>query len=179
VEEPPLLMAVQRVVGGVEIEDDPARRCLVCLEEESDEQPLDRRPIVADLVVARGSDRRVLEPVQRALAGERGAVLASRLELAGQRREHGVVAQLIVVDEILVPQRDPEHPLRHHGRDAVLDQGRCAAVLETGGEPVHQADRPISGPKQHRSGIRRRITTVKRRLYCTPFSKLLASEWRG
>ena len=39
VEEAPLLMPVQRIVGGVEIEDDLLRRRAVRLEEEIDEQP--------------------------------------------------------------------------------------------------------------------------------------------
>ena len=37
-EEAAFLVAVQRVVGGVEIEDDPAWRRLVRVEEEVDEQ---------------------------------------------------------------------------------------------------------------------------------------------
>ena len=49
VEEPPFLMAVQRVVGGVEVDDDLFGRLRVRLEEEVDEQRLDRRRLVADL----------------------------------------------------------------------------------------------------------------------------------
>jgi hypothetical protein len=67
VEQAAFLMAVQRVVGGVEIEDDLARRHPVCFKEEVDEQALDRRPVMADPMVARGSDGRMLEPVQGAL----------------------------------------------------------------------------------------------------------------
>ena len=47
-----LLVAVDRVVGGVEIEGDPRRRPFVGLEEEIDEQIRDRRPIMADAAVA-------------------------------------------------------------------------------------------------------------------------------
>ena len=52
VEEPAFLMAVQRVVGGVEVENDLLGRPGVRLEEEIDEQRLDRRRVVADLLVA-------------------------------------------------------------------------------------------------------------------------------
>ena len=41
-EEAPLLAAVQRVVGGVEVEDQLRGRLLVGVEEEIDEEPLDR-----------------------------------------------------------------------------------------------------------------------------------------
>jgi hypothetical protein len=51
VEEPALLMPVQRVIGGIEIENDPLGRRLVRLEEEGDEQAFDPRPLVTDLVV--------------------------------------------------------------------------------------------------------------------------------
>jgi hypothetical protein len=163
VEEAALLVTMQRVVGRIEIENAPARRRLMRLDEDVHKQPLDRGAVVADLMVARGSGRRVLEPVQRALAGERGAALAPGHELAGKRREHGIVAQLVVVDEIPVAERDPEHPLRDHGRDAVLDQHRRAPVVEAGGEPPHQPDRPIGGPEQQRPGIRGRVATIERR----------------
>ena len=39
VEEPAFLMAVQRIVGGIEIENDLRRRRLVRIEEQVDEQP--------------------------------------------------------------------------------------------------------------------------------------------
>jgi hypothetical protein len=71
----------------------------VRLEKEVDEQALDRRRIMSDFVVTVRSRRRVLEPVQRALAGERRASLAPGSELAGEGRQHRVVAQLIVVDQ--------------------------------------------------------------------------------
>ena len=64
VEEAPFLVAVERVVRGIEIEDDPLGRPRVRLQEQGDEQLLDRPPVVADPVVAverRG--RRMLQPV--------------------------------------------------------------------------------------------------------------------
>jgi hypothetical protein len=46
-------MPVQRVVGGVEIEDDLLRRSLVRLQEQRHRQRLDRRRVIGDLVIAR------------------------------------------------------------------------------------------------------------------------------
>jgi hypothetical protein len=80
-------MPVPRVVGGNQIENDLVGRRLVGLEEEGDEQALDRDWIVPDLVVAARFRRRVFEPVQGAFAGERSASRARGLELAGQRRQ--------------------------------------------------------------------------------------------
>ena len=131
-------------------------------EEELDQQALDRRRVMADLMVARQSPRGVLEPVQRALAGERRASLALRRELAGKRRQHRVVAQPIVVDEVLVTERDAEHALRHHRRDAMLDLGLDPRVIEAGSEPGDQANRAVGRTEQQRSGIRGDLATIER-----------------
>jgi hypothetical protein len=46
VKKSPLLLAVHRVVRGVEIEDDLGRRRRMALQEQIDEQPLDRRAVM-------------------------------------------------------------------------------------------------------------------------------------
>ena len=51
-EKTPLLLPVQWIVGGVEIEGDLRRRCGMGIEKQVDKQPLDRRRVIADLVVA-------------------------------------------------------------------------------------------------------------------------------
>ena len=167
-EEAAFLVAVQRIIRGVEVERDLLGRCLMRVEEEVDEQLLDRRSVVADLVVARRRQGRVLEPVERALAGERSAVLAPGLELACQRRQHRIVAQLIVIDQVFVPERDAEHPLRHHGRNRMLDPGLGTTVIEAGGEPLHQTDRPIGRAEQQRAGVRGGIAAIERRHHRPP-----------
>jgi hypothetical protein len=152
---------MQRVVGGVEVENDLFGHRLVRLEEELDEQALDRCRVMVDLVVAARCRRRVLEPVQGALASERRPVLAPGLELAGEGREHPVVPQLVMVDDVLISQRNAEHPLGHHRRNAVLDLGLDPTVIEAAGEPSHQTDRPIGGAEQQRPGVRGGIPAVE------------------
>ena len=96
VEEAAFLIAVQRVVGRVEVEDDLLGRPVVRLEQEVDEQGFDRRGLMADFAVA-GLDSRQFEPVERRLAGCRRAVFAPGFELARQHRHHRVVTKLVVV----------------------------------------------------------------------------------
>src|SRR5271169_5662080 len=132
VEETALLMAVQRVVSGVEIEDDLPGRLVVRLQEQIDEQPLDRGPVMADLVIAGRLGAAQLEPVQRRFPGDRRARLAPRRELAGQNRHHRIVAQLVMIDQILVTQRDPKHPLADQRANLMLDEN-CR---------THNANRP-------------------------------------
>jgi hypothetical protein len=80
------------------------------LEEEVDEQGLDRRRVVADLVIARGGLARQFEAVERRLAGWR-AVAAPSLQLARQHRHQRVVTKLVVIVEIFVAERDAEYAL--------------------------------------------------------------------
>ena len=175
-EEAAFLVAVQRIIGRVEVENDLPRWRLVRLEEEVDEQPLDRRAVVADLLVALGVEGRVLEPVERALAGERGAVLAPRLELASESRQHRIVAQLVVVDQILVPQRDPADALHQHGLDGVLDQLRRPAVGEAPCQAPHQPDRPICGAQQQRAGVRGHLATIEGGHHLATFDHFISEQ---
>lgn len=158
-EEAALLLPVQRVVRGVQVEGDPAGRPVMGLQEQIDEQILDGVGVVADLVVARGlagpgRAAGVLQPVQRRLAGHRRTVPTPRLQLAGEQRHRRVVAQIVVIDQILIAQRQGEHPLSDQGLKPVLDQLRPPEVAETAGKAVDQADRPVRRPKQQRAGIR-------------------------
>ena len=95
---------------------------VVRVQEQIDEQPLDRRRIVAHLVIARRARPAQFQPVQRRLAGQRRAVRPLRRKLAGQHRQHRIVAQFIMVVEVLIAQRDADHPLHHQVSDLVLHQ---------------------------------------------------------
>ena len=103
----------------------------------------------------------MLQPVQGALAGQRRAVGAARFQLAGEHGQHRVVAESVVVDEVLVAERDAEHPLADQGGDLVLDPLRVAGVGEAGGEAPDQADGAVRGPEQQRAGIRGDRPTVE------------------
>ena len=84
VEEATLLVAVYRVVGRVEVEDDLLQRLGVGAEKVLDEPALDPVVVVADLLVALvGADDRCseLEPVELALARERMAAVARSLSM--------------------------------------------------------------------------------------------------
>ena len=74
VEEPPLLAAVQRVVGGVEIEHDLRRRGGMGLQEQVHQQPVHRVRVSDDPLVAvpgRRFRHAELQPVQRARPRQR------------------------------------------------------------------------------------------------------------
>jgi hypothetical protein len=72
------------------------------------------------------------------------------------------VAQLIVIDQILVAERQPEHPLAHEGCHRMLDQLRGAVILKAGGKALHEMDGAIRLAKQQRPGLRGDRPAVKR-----------------
>jgi hypothetical protein len=156
------------IVGGVQIQDDlPGRLAAVGLQEQIDEQGFDGRAVMADLVIAAGlgpgSDvRGQLQPVQGALARHRRAVGAPGLELARQDRHHRVMAQVVVVVQVFIPQGQPKYPLAHQGGDVVLDKAGPPGVVEAPRQPSNQADRPVRRPQQQRPRIRRHRPAVKR-----------------
>ena len=76
------------------------------VEEEVDEQSLDGGAVVADLAAARRcAGGCVLEAVEGLVAGQRRASRPARRELTGDRGQYLVVVQRVVVDQILVAQR--------------------------------------------------------------------------
>ena len=161
VEEPPLLLAVQRIVRRIQIENDLPRGSRVQLNEQIDEQMPDRHRIVTDPVIARRFKRAQFQPIERRLARNWRAICAPRLELAGQYRHHRIVAQFVVIVEVLVAKCDPEHPLPDQGRDLVLDQFRSPLIAKAPRKPIDHSNRAIRGPQQQPSRIRRHQSAVK------------------
>ena len=163
VKEPPLLIAVQRIVGGVEVEHDLTRRLGVRVEKQIDEQPLDRRGVVVDLVIARSlaRARRMLQPVQRALARQRRRLIAIALELAQKHAQNRIAAQVVVVVEVLIAERQAEDALRDQGLERMNGEQRAAVVAKASGKPIREADRLVRLAQQQSPGVRRHQPAVE------------------
>src|SRR5947207_10426835 len=99
---------------------------------------------MADLVIARRLQSAQLQPVERRLAGHRRTIFAPRFELARQYRHHRVMAQLVVVVDILIAKGNPEHPLPHQSRDLVLDQILLSHIVKARRKSTDHSDRAIS-----------------------------------
>jgi len=112
-------MPVQRVVGGVEIERDLRRRGRMGVERQIDKQPFDRRRVMADLVTAGWLLPAQLQPIERRFAGPAARNRRAVPQACRRVRHHRVAAQLVVVVQILVAQRNPQHPLTHQARHLV------------------------------------------------------------
>jgi hypothetical protein len=161
VKEAALLMAMQRIIGGIEVEDDLPRRTSMGVEKQIDQQGFDRLRVVPDLVIGRRLRLAQLEPVERRFAGHRRTVLAPRRELAGEHSHHRVVAQLVVVEHIFVAQRDAEDALADQRWHRVHDLLRRPAVGEATGKAIDQPDCPITCPQQQSAGVRSDLAAIK------------------
>ena len=75
------------------------------------------------------------------------------------------MAQFVVVVEILITERDREHPLADQRCNIVFNQVRAPFVVKTCGKPIHHSDRSIRGPQQQRSRIRRHQAGIKCRFH--------------
>lgn len=100
-EEPPFLMPVQRIVGGVEVENDLRWGAAVRVQEQVNKHRLNGGTVMADAVILRRLGPAQLQPVRGALAGQGGAVRPACREFARQHRQHRVVSQFIVVGQVL------------------------------------------------------------------------------
>jgi hypothetical protein len=172
-------MPVQRVVGGVEIEDDLLGRVVVRVQEQIDKQPLYLGPVPRNAVIARQLRPAPLQPVERRFAGQWRTILATGRQLAGQHRQGRVVTQLIVIDQVFVAQRQRKDPLPDQSSDSVLDQLRRAAVDETLGKPIDQPDRPVRRPQQQATRIRGDLAAVKPSHHRTPLDACKTEQIRA
>jgi hypothetical protein len=59
------------------------------------------------------------------------------------------VAQLVVVDQILIAERDAEHPLADQPRHLVLHRAPPPAVDEAGGEPLDRRTARSAAPSSN------------------------------
>ena len=130
------------------------------LEKEIDEQRLDRRRLVADLVIARGRLARSSRRFNVDLPAT-GAQSRAGLELASQHPQHRVVAKVIVVVEVLIAQRDAEHALRDERGDRVLDKPRVPSVAEASRKPPDQINPTIGRAQKQAARVRRQRSAIE------------------
>ena len=164
VEEPPLLTTVQSVVRRVQVQPDLGRRLRLGLQEQVHQQPVHRRRIGGDALVAvrgRTVRRAQLQPVQRARTGQRTPpvprtrpVAARGITPAHQHRQQPVPTQLVVVVQVLVAQRQTVHPLRDQRSNVVLHAVRVAVVREALRQAVQKPQANVGLAQQQSAAVR-------------------------
>ena len=173
------VMRVVVVQEGEPIEGDLRRCRAVSVEKQVDQQGLDLGCLIADLVVARGLRPAQFQPVERRFAGQRRAIRALGFEFPAEHGHHRVMTQLVVIDQVLVAQRNPEHPLPDHPRHRVLDQFGRAVIAEAAGKPLDQPDLPVGGAQQNRPGLRGHPAAVKPGHHRAPLNRCKSEQIRA
>jgi len=171
VEEAAFLVSVQRIIRRIKIEDDLCRWAPIRLHEEIDEQRLDRRRIVAYLMIPRRFRAAQLQPVQRRLARQRRTVRAFCRKFADQNRQHRIVPQFVVVIEVFITQRDADNPLQHHRAHFMLHQFWNPHIGEAASKSFGQPDRPVRLAQQHCTGIRGDRSAIERGHHLTAVNR--------
>ena len=115
VEEPPFLVPCsgRSVASRSSTISRGARACAA--RKKIDQERVDLWPVAVDPVILGGvACGRVLQTIERALAGQRLTIRPQhRMQLADQHPEGRVLAQLVVVVEVLVAEHQPEDALSH------------------------------------------------------------------
>ena len=177
-EEPPLLGAVKRIVGRVQIQHDLLRGRLMRLQEQLHQKPVDRPGVGNNPLVAIGARRLrapQLQPIERARPRQRMAPVAfadtagpDHIRAPARQRQRRVRAHTVMVVQILVAQRQSHHPLRHHHLKIMLRATRIAVVVETPRQTTADVEQPIRFPKQQRTPVRGHPSPVKTTRYLAP-----------
>jgi hypothetical protein len=152
VEEAALLLAVQRVVGGVEVQHQFLGRDL-----EAGNELLDQNPVQAPRGGAVGP---LLQSAQRRGAGH------FAIHAHGCLHGH-VLAQRAVIVQILPAECQPVHALAQHVAHAVLDEQRAARVGDAVRGRLDQPELAIDLAQQQHPAVACHAATVEAALHHT------------
>ena len=129
VKEVALLLAVDEIVGGVEVEDQMFRGHRVRGEELIDQDLGDLDQGFAVEAVLQATE-----------SGRRGEWRLHLGRLSGGNLEHGVNAKCLMIVEIFLSQGDGGDPLCDHGALVVNDEGGASGIGDGGVECIEEAD---------------------------------------
>ena len=89
------------------------------------------------------------------------------------------MTQLVVIDQVLIAQRNPEYPLPDHPRHRVLDQFGRAVIAEAAGKPLDQPDLPVGGAEQRRPGLRGHLAAIESGDHRVPLNRCKSKQIRA
>ena len=173
--EAPFLAAVNAVVGRVEIEHDDLALACDGLHALAQQQRFDLAGVRPDLARAAarlvGVLRAELQAVERALAGQRLAFVLREMTLeadhigaSAHRGPQRIEAQLVVIIDVFVSQRDGEDALAQHHGEIMLDEALIARIGEATGKFLAEPLRAIHLAQQQRAAITGEVATGEIRL---------------
>jgi hypothetical protein len=156
VEEGELLLAVGRILGGIEVDRDAASASPPALALSLDHNVRDGFGHAKEALGVDG----VLEPRERGLGGERIAVQRIAIE---QELVNGIVREPSAVVGVGVAARQREEPLAHQLLDRVLDLARLAPIDEAGGKSGREAELLVDRLEQHGPAVGAAVRGIEAR----------------
>ena len=153
VEEAALLAAMDGIVGGIEVEHQFLWRRVERGDEILHHRLMGRpRPLPV---------RRPLQPAHRRRTGQPRVTPTGALQ-------HQIVAQPVMIVDVLMAQRQRKRPLTQQGQQPMTDLAGLAPVDQPPRQPRQQADPPVRRRQQHGATVRGDIAAGKIRLDATP-----------
>lgn len=138
-EKTAFLMAVDRIIGRVEIENSLGRRLGERRDKPLNDDLANRHRAIAAM-------RPVLQPAQRRTRTRRFIAL-------GRRLRQGVLPQLVMVIAVFMAQTQRAHPLFQQTRQGMLNQSRRSRIANPSRNRIKQPDLPIRLPQQQRATV--------------------------
>jgi hypothetical protein len=90
-----------------------------------------------------------------------------RLRFADQHSQQWILAELLVVVQVFIAQRQSVHALGQHVLDCVLYQGWVAAIQKALAESIQKIHSPVRLPQQQRASIGADCSTIELCYYLT------------
>ena len=188
VKETPLLIAMQRIVRGVQIQPHFFRCLGVGVQEKIHQHPVQgirirRNPVVT--IPGRGFRPAQLQAVQRARTRQRipsiplpGSLRTGQVGFARPECQQAIRAQCIVIVEVFVAQGYTAHPLSDPFQHRVLDLVGIAIIAEAARNSPHQTQPAIHLAQQEGATVGGAPTRVETTYDLTP-TEGVKCEWRG
>src|SRR4051794_2751497 len=166
--EATLLLAMQRIVGRIQIQNDLGGYRLMSRQERLDQEAVHGLGIHRDLPIPILLDSTPLQAVQSTLAGQRlapvlllTAVVAGGICLAHHGRQQRIRSQLLVVVQVLVGQSQAEDTLTDQLLNTVLHIGRVALIPKAGRKLSQNPATPLDLRQQQQTAVRGQSPPVK------------------
>lgn len=174
---------MQRIVGGVEIQNDHPgftrqRRHRLLQQECLDPSGIRHDLLVAPIRPVHGEFHAVEGRLARKGLADIALLAPSqseRIGLPARHREQGIVSQRVVIVEVFVTQRQPEDALAQQLLGRVLDQIRVAVVIEASRQLLDQPMPQIDLAQKERAPVAGKKSSLKIGLN-SPLAEVLKCE---
>ncbi len=157
---PALLRAVQPMAHRVQVQHQFARVLGQAAHAQGQQTGFQLLRIVRQLVATGLFVVGQLQPIERGRRRQRGAavvrehaVLAQWITLLAGHRQQRIAAQLRVVVEVFVAQRQGHDPLGQQFGQRMIHEARVAVIAETVGQRAAQPEALVHLPEQQRAAV--------------------------